>query len=71
MSLGSEYEAEYEFEHDYPYCLPGEYWHSRNGKIKVCNMTNLHIENCMKIVGEDDQWYSYFKNELNKRKKPR
>lgn len=67
MSLGHEYEAEFEFEKDFPFGLPGDYWYSKSGRIKVSDMTDSHIMNCMRIVGEDDPWYSHFKKELDKR----
>lgn len=70
MSLYSDYEAETCFERDYPFGVPGETWRTKGGaKIKVSEMTTHHIKNCMKIVGEDDAWYSVFQNELNRREK--
>ena len=69
MSLYSDFEAEYAFEMDYPFGLPSEWWTKRDGsKIRVADMTAAHIENCMRLVGEDDAWYHYFMQELNKRK---
>lgn len=55
------------FEQDHPFGMPGEIWSSKNGKIRVRDMTEQHIMNCMKIVGEDDVWYWYFKKELERR----
>ena len=31
------------FEHDYPFGMPGDTWHSKNGPIKVAEMTTEHI----------------------------
>ena len=56
------------FEHDYPFGMPGDIWQSKNGPIKVSEMTTEHIRACMKIVGEDDGWYGRFLCELIKRK---
>ena len=56
------------FEHDYPFGMPGDTWHSKNGPIKVAEMPTEHIRACMKIVGEDDGWYGRFLRELVKRK---
>ena len=71
MSLHSDWDAEWAFEIDYPFGIPSEHnpvWTTKNGKkIPVSKMTDEHIEACMRIVGEDDQWYSVFKNELKRR----
>lgn len=68
MSLGREFFDDYGFEIDFPFGVPGEYWKSKNGRIKVTEMTDAHIQNCMNIVGEDDEWYGYFVKELERRK---
>ena len=67
MSLWSDYEIEAQFAKDYPFGIPNKYWHSKNGDIPVSEMTEQHIRNCMKMVGEDDVWYTYFQKELDKR----
>lgn len=68
MSLYSDLSADYQFERDYPFGLPNKYWLTRNGeKILVSEMSSVHISNCMRLVGEDDPWYAYFQEELNKR----
>ena len=67
MGLGSELLDDYAFERDYPFGLPNDYWNSKNGKIALKNMTESHIRNCMRIVGEDDAWYGRFQKELNRR----
>lgn len=74
MSLGSEYLSYYAFKIDHPFGLPdfvlaqNNTWTTRDGrKIKVRDMTDKHILNCMKIVGEDDPWFTVFKTELNRR----
>ena len=59
--------ADYQFEVDFPFGIPGEVWHSKYGNIPVCEMTTRHIKNCMKIVGEDDGWYRVFQQELERR----
>ena len=41
------------FERDYPFGIPGDVWKSKNGPIKVSDMSEHHIRSCMKIVGED------------------
>lgn len=68
MSLGSDYLNDHAFERDYPFGMPNDYWSSKNGKIALKNMTEQHIRNCMKIVGEDDAWYGRFQRELESRK---
>ena len=69
MSLFDDYEAEVAFARDYPFGVPSGTWKSKQGEIAVKDMTERHIRNCMKIVGADDVWYSYFEKELERRKK--
>lgn len=71
MSLWSDYKAETYFKHHYPFGLPNKYWRGERGKILVTDMTEQYIKNCMRIVGEDDDWYWYFKEELQRRKQER
>lgn len=69
MSLGREYMSDYAFETEYPFGIAGEHWTTKDGrKIAIKDMTTQHILNCMRIVGEDDEWYYVFKNELESRK---
>lgn len=68
MSLFSDYEAEYEFERDFAFGVPSDTWKTKDGrKIKVSEMTEQHIKNCMRLVGEDDGWYGVFYKELKRR----
>ena len=67
MSYGREYMADHEFEKDHPFGIPGDTWHSKNGDIKLRDMTDSHIRNCMDIVGADDPWYKVFAKELGRR----
>ena len=69
MSYGEEMMADYLFERDFPYGVPGKVWHSKIGDIAVKDMSENHILNCMRIVGEDDEWYGRFLEELESRKK--
>jgi len=72
MSLFDDYMINAQFSKDFPFGVPCDTWVTRDGvKIKLKDMTISHIKNCMKIVGEDDPWYPYFQEELNKRKKRR
>lgn len=69
MSLWSDIEADYEFERAYPFGVAGDTWQTKDGrKIKVKDMTEQHIQNCMRVVGEDDGWYFVFQQELRRRK---
>lgn len=68
MSLWSDYEAEAAFARDFPFGVPCDVWHSKNGDIALSEMTDKHIRNCMKLVGEDDAWYGRFKIELERRR---
>ncbi len=71
MSYGREYLSDHAFERDYPFGLPNDYWPSKNGKIALKNMTENHIRNCMRLVGEDDPWYGRFQKELARREENR
>lgn len=72
MGLWNDIEADYEFERTYPFGIAGDTWTTKNGrKIKVKEMSETHIRNCMRIVGEDDDWYFVFKQELGRRRKAR
>lgn len=68
MSLWDDYKADAQFAHDFPFGVPNEYWNGKDGEILVTDMTDQHIRNCMRMVGEDDDWYSYFQKELDRRK---
>ena len=68
MSLWDDYRVDAQFAHDFPFGVPNKYWHSKEGDILVTDMTEAHIKNCMRMVGEDDDWYSYFQKEFDRRK---
>ena len=63
----SDYKDLQDISNDFPFGLPGDVWESKNGPIKLADMTVSHIRNCMRIVGEDDEWYGWFERELRKR----
>lgn len=71
MSMGSEFFAEYAYEISFPFGMPcgnDPLWKTRESKrIPVSKMTTAHIQNCMRIVGEDDDWYWAFQKELDRR----
>ena len=70
MSLFDDYRIDAIFARDYPFGVPCDMWVTRDGqKIKLSDMTDRHIKNCMKMVGEDDPWYSEFFKELERRQK--
>ena len=56
------------FERVHPFGIPGDVWKSKNGPIKVSDMSEQHIAHCMEVVGEDDAWYGRFLKELKRRK---
>ena len=69
MGMFEDWYADDLFEEDYPYGLPSDTWTTIDGKeIKLTDMTVKHIKNCMKLVGEDDDWYDAFNKELERRK---
>lgn len=71
MSIGSELLDDYAFELMHPFGCPSgadPLWPARSGAINVSQMSDLHILNCMRIVGEDDAWYYVFEKELERRR---
>lgn len=67
MSMGQEILADGAFERDFPYGMPGDVWNSKDGPVKLSDMSEQHIRSCMRIVGEEDDWYSRFEEELERR----
>lgn len=71
MSLGGDFLADYAFEMDYPFGIPNfknPIWKTKTGKeTPLSKMSISHIRNCMRLVGEDDQWYDVFAAEIQRR----
>ena len=72
MSLGEDYLNDYAFEMMYPFGIPDgskdPVWTTAKGEmLRLAEMTESHIRNCMRLVGEDDDWFSAFSEELKKR----
>jgi len=68
MSQWDDFQADNQFEMDFPFGLPSDVWTKRDGtKINLSEMTESHIINCMNIVGEDDGWHGRFQRELDRR----
>lgn len=52
----------------FPHDVPCGTWINKYGEqIRLCDMSERYIKNCMRFVGEDDPWYSYFNDELKRR----
>lgn len=71
MSLGGDFLVDYAFEIDYPFGIPNlknPIWKTRNGQeLPIRNMSISHLENCMRLVREDDQWRDVFAMEIQRR----
>lgn len=68
MGMGEEWLADHYFEMDHPFGMPSDTWTTKDGrKIKLKDMTERHIKNCMRLVGEEDLWYERFQKELIRR----
>lgn len=67
MSLYSDVKYDGYFEELYPFGMAEDIWHSHSGDISVSDMEDSHIRACMRIVGEDDDWYGRFQVELKRR----
>ena len=69
MGLGSDWLSDHYFEQDFPFGFPSDIWRTEDGRrIPLKEMTESHILNCMKVVGEDDGWYHRFQEELFSRR---
>lgn len=72
MGIGAEMMDDFAFERDYPFGIPSlinPVWVARDGRrIPLDEMTEAHILNCMRIVGEDCQWHWAFQKEIERRK---
>ena len=70
MSLGEEWISDHLFEIDFPFGLPGDTWETKDGRVlRLTEMTEQHIRNCMRMVGNHDPWYERFSMELKRRAK--
>lgn len=70
MSLYDDYRTDEAITDNFPFGIPGDTWTTKDGrKLKVHEMTDHHIRNCMNMVGKDDPWYPQFFKELEKRGK--
>lgn len=68
MSLWDDYKADMYFTRDFPFGVPGDTWTTKDGRrVKLTNMTDQHIQNCMNLVGEGDPWYHHFEEEMHRR----
>ena len=69
MSMYEDFIADYAYEMNNPGGVAGDIWTTKNGtRVKVCEMSNDHIRNCMKRLGEECDWYDRFAAELEARK---
>ena len=68
MSMYDDYRIDAIFAEQFPHGVNNDEWRTRDGKIlKVKDMTTAHIRNCMRLIGEfDDFWYA-FEAELKRR----
>ena len=70
MGYGAELLADYAFEIDHPFGFAGEHWITEDKrKLLITEMSESHITNCMKLVGEDVEWYEVFRKELLRRER--
>ena len=67
-SLYDDYLADRQFEIDFPHGVNNDEWTTRDGRtLKITEMTTRHIRNCMKMIGEEDDFYQVFEAELKRR----
>lgn len=68
MSLWDDYKAEHAFERNFPHGVCNDEWRTRDGKVlHVKDMTTAHIKNCMRMIGQFDDFYYVFEAELRRR----
>lgn len=68
MSIWSDYEAEMTFRMHYPHGVNNDEWTTREGKtLKLKDMTTAHIKNCMRMIGDTNDFYYAFEAELARR----
>ena len=70
MSLWSDYETDALFAQQFPHGVNNDEWRTKDGRVlKISEMSESHIRNCMRLIGqEDDFWYA-FEAELKRRSK--
>lgn len=68
MSMWDEYVADALFAMDFPHGVNNDEWTTMEGKtLKVKDMSTQHIINCMKMIGENDDFYHVFLEEIVRR----
>ena len=68
-SMGEEWLADHQFEHDFPHGVNNDEWTTEDGRtLKITEMTSQHIRNCMKMIGQNDDFYYALEAELNRRR---
>jgi len=69
LSLWDDYKAEYAFERNFPHGVCNDEWRTHDGKVlHVKDMTTTHIKNCMRMIGQSDDFYYVFEAELRRRR---
>lgn len=68
MSMYDDYRIDAIFAEQFPHGVNNDEWQTRDGKIlKVKDMTTTHIKNCMRLIGESDDFWYVFEAELKRR----
>ena len=66
--LWDDYKYDYIFEESHPLGPTNDTWTTRDGRrIKIEDMTTGHIRNCMRMLGEENDVYYIFREELKRR----
>lgn len=68
MSMWDEYCADGLFDYDFPHGADNDEWTTADGRLlKLRDMTGRHIENVMRMIGTDDNFYHACEAELKRR----
>lgn len=68
MSIYDDYRIDAIFAEQFPHGVNNDEWRTRDGKIlKVKDMPTAHIKNCMRLIGESDDFWYVFEAELKRR----
>lgn len=71
MGMYDDYKVDEIFRSQYPHGVNNDEWTTKEGKIlKIKDMTNAHIRNCMRMIGQNDDFWYAFEAELKRRGEP-
>lgn len=68
MSMYNDCYVDIVFSQQFPHGVNNDEWRTKDGRVlNIKDMSSDHIRNCMRMIGEDDDFYYAFEAELRKR----